>query len=189
MSIKIWLTSFLIISIPGILAASAHMVVVSLNWFSSLNYPIDHYKTYRGRRIFGDNKTYRGILIMIVFSIFFCYFQRWLLLGVFDNRPSLFQYESYSPLFYGILYGLGYTLFELPNSFIKRQRDIVPGKRGSGIHVIIDQADSVAGCLILLYPFSNFSIKFLIVSILLFTFVHMLINYLLFLMKLRKNPL
>lgn len=42
---------------------------------------------------------------------------------------------------------------ELPNSFFKRQLGIAPGARGtraSRLQYVVDQADSVAGCLLAL---------------------------------------
>jgi hypothetical protein len=53
-----------------------------------------------------------------------------------------------------LLAGLAYALGELPNSFVKRRLHIQPGDRPGGIGGIVayavDQADSVAGIVLLM---------------------------------------
>lgn len=56
----------LAMSYPLVLAAIGHMVVVKLGWFKKLTYPLDHYLTFKNKRLFGDNKTYRGLLVMVL---------------------------------------------------------------------------------------------------------------------------
>ncbi|EWY41750.1 CDP-diglyceride synthetase [Skermanella stibiiresistens SB22] len=101
----------------------------------------------------------------------------------------MLDFEAHGPAVYGLLYGLGYSLFELPNSFLKRQRDIRPGQAGALPHVLLDQADSVFGCLLMLYPFSRMSFTFVLAGVVFFTALHLAANYLLFLCKLRSEPL
>jgi hypothetical protein len=61
-----------------------------------------------------------------------------------------------SPLLVGLLIGLGTVAGELPNSFLKRRLDIVPGARrrspGGVALAILDQGDLVLGIWVLLAP-------------------------------------
>ncbi len=179
----------LLIASPLILAAIFHMVVVHYNWISSTTYPLDHKMTFRSRRIFGKNKTYRGVIVMVLASIAFTYLYVFFLNhSASMSRLNLLDFEHYSPIFYGVIYGLGYVIGELPNSFFKRQFGITEGKSTSFIQRLIDQLDSVIIILLLLALFSNFSWEHFWWGILYGGLLHLAINYLLYLLKLRKEP-
>lgn len=173
---------------PVIIAAILHMLVVKLNLFQFLAHPIDFRQKYKGKRIFGDNKTIRGIFFMVLFSVILCYVLSYSTFYL-NNDYILYDFKKYPPYLYGVLLGLGYSLFELPNSFVKRQLNIESGKRGSILNILSDQADSVIGCYILIYPFIEASFSFIIAGIVLFTAIHLLFNFLLFVIGIRKNPM
>ena len=94
-------------------------------------------------------------------------------------------------LFIGFLLGLGYSLFELPNSFLKRRLNIVEGKNPEGlkkiIFIFLDQADSVFGCCLVVWLFYNLGIKLYLLYVLLGAVTHILVNMLLYFLHLRKN--
>jgi hypothetical protein len=58
-----------------------------------------------------------------------------------------FDYERVSPWVLGGALGLGYCIAELPNSFVKRRLGIPPAHTSSRFQYLIDQSDSVIGCL------------------------------------------
>lgn len=179
----------LLVASPVILAAIFHMVVVRYNWASSTTYPLDHKMTFRSHRIFGDNKTYRGVIVMIVASIVFSYFYRYLMLNSATiTGLNLLDFERYSPLIYGTLFGLGYVIGELPNSFAKRQLEISEGKSTSFVQRLIDQLDSVVAIMLLLVFFSHFTWQHFWSGIVFYGLLHLAINYLLYLFNLRKEP-
>lgn len=179
----------LLVASPVILAAIFHMVVVRYNWASVTTYPLDHELTFRSKRIFGKNKTYRGVIVMILASIAFTYLYEFLLY----NSPSmaslnLLDFEKHSPITYGVLFGLAYVIGELPNSFAKRQFGITEGKSTSFIQRLIDQLDSVVSFLIVALIFSDFTWKHFWFGIIFYGLLHLTINYLLYLLNLRKEP-
>ena len=109
--------------------------------------PIDGGRTWRGRRIFGDNKTIRGFVAIVpgaalsfaALSLVF--------------TPAQWQFTLIEYAMLGAVAGLGFMLGELPNSFVKRQLGIVPGEtpRSSTAIVITsiaDRIDSILGMLI-----------------------------------------
>ena len=116
--------------------------------------PLDFGRTWRGRRIFGDHKTVRGLVVMIPATA-----GSFFLLGyVIFHRPRLFErLWPLSPLEYallGLLAGLGFMIGELPNSFLKRQLGIQPGaaprRRSAQIACfLLDRIDSIVGMLLL----------------------------------------
>ncbi len=180
--------SLLIFAAPVVFAAILHMVAVTFDWVSWLKEPIDGGKTLHGKRIFGDSKTWRGIVLMVLFSIIGCVGLAVLVTSLEGIKAlSIFNFDRYSPVFYGVLFGLGYTLAELPNSFWKRQNGIENGQRGTVVNVLIDQADSAIGCLLLLYPFTNMSLVFFASGCVFYLFLHLFFNILLFSVGLRKQ--
>lgn len=180
----------LVFAIPVTFAAILHMVVVRFNLFAWLNHPLDLGKTVRGKRIFGNSKTFRGVVMMVLLSMAGVALLWWLMVWFPGLRKyNILDFGPYSTLFYGLLYGLGYTLAELPNSFAKRQRGIPEGKRGSWLNILIDQADSPIGCLLFLWPFSGMDGTFLLAGAAFYLLLHLFFNVTLYLVGLRKQPL
>jgi hypothetical protein len=142
------------IALPVIVAGALHIAAIRLNVFPALaRIPIDGGLTFRGRRVFGDNKTLRGIILMVSLTMLAATAQAWLA-AHFDWAREVTPRElaAAGPVKWGGLLGLGYVLGELPNSFLKRQIDIAPGAPGAGtlgpIFWVVDQVDSLAGALI-----------------------------------------
>ena len=54
-----------------ILAGVVNSIFCKLNIFKSLKKPLDFNKKIKGKRIFGDNKTWKGLLGYIFFNIIF----------------------------------------------------------------------------------------------------------------------
>jgi len=183
------IVELLIFALPVIFAAILHMVVVKLDIFAFLKFPIYHNKKWRGKPIFGKNKTYRGLVVMILLSIIFTFLYKLLL----NNSTSfasynLLDFENYGFIFYGLLYGFGYIIAELPNSFVKRQLGSQEGKAKNIFMIIADQLDSTIGVMLFFIPFSNFTFLHFAVGLLFFAIIHLSINYLLYILGVRKEP-
>ncbi len=180
----------LVFAIPVAFAAILHMIAVKINILGFLKIPIDLGRTWKGKRIFGDHKTIRGVILMVLFSVLGS-----LLLKILVNHYefirnlNILYFDEYSVLFYGVCFGLGYTLAELPNSFFKRRANIEEGKRGNLFNILVDQFDSPFGCMIAIAPFSDMSLNLFIVGSFFYLFLHMFFNFVLFLLRLRNNPL
>ncbi|MGE0711726.1 MAG: CDP-archaeol synthase [Planctomycetota bacterium] len=139
------------LSWPVLVAAAVQIAVIKLKLLEGLKRPLDGGRTVRGKRLFGDHKTWRGAIVYVVVSM----------LAVIPQavwpQPNL-QYFDYTKTFLpyaldvGFLLGLGFVVGELPNSFLKRQQAIPPGERGRWWNVLLDQVDSLVGCLLFLLP-------------------------------------
>jgi hypothetical protein len=131
---------------PVVVAALVHLLVIRMRWLDPLRVPLDGGATFRRRRVFGDNKTIRGAVVMIGVSTAVMMLQ-----GIY-RLPSLeyFDYGSVNLALPGMLLGAGFVLGELPNSFLKRQLDVAPGAHGGVWHAVLDQLDSIIGALLLL---------------------------------------
>lgn len=92
-----------------------------------LSYPLDFYKTYHGKRIFGDHKTFRGLISGTLIGGLVFIFQKQLYISFdFYRSLSLIDYSTTSVLF-GFLVGFGALFGDAIKSFIKRQVNIKPG--------------------------------------------------------------
>ena len=147
------------------MSAAGAVHVWWLKWASAdvVMQPLDFGRRFRGRRIFGDNKRLRGLIVMPLaaaasFALLGGLREQlpdWLAVGMWDISAG-----QYGLL--GLAAGLAFMLAELPNSFIKRQLGVAPGEmpdRGWGRFLcpLLDRFDSVLGVLIvvsLLVPVS-----------------------------------
>jgi len=177
---------------PVTLGGIFHMYIVSQGYFGKLAVPMDGHKTWRGNRIFGDHKTWRGFLVILMATLLFTLVQAWLE----ATMPSLSSWNLVNlkvqgPVYVGILWGLGYAIPELPNSFMKRQIKVPEGQALTGwkgtLQIFIDQADSAIGCGLVAWWFLDMPANQAIILALLCTTMHLVINFSLGLVGLRKR--
>ena len=80
---------------------------------------------------------------------------------------------------------------ELPNSFIKRRINIIPGKTDKGIKgilfFVIDQIDSLIGVFFVLMLLNNMSFYRYLLYLFIGALTHIVINLILFCLKIRRN--
>ena len=142
------------LALPVLGAGLIHMCVIKARWMPGLGrLPLDGGLRLRGRRLFGDNKTVRGALVMMLATTLIA-------LGLsltptsVRERLSSAPFQLTHPALWGLLLGAGYIVGELPNSLLKRQLDIPPGAAGEGwraaVFWVADQIDSVVGIFLLL---------------------------------------
>lgn len=180
------------------------MLVVKRDLWPRLRRPIDGGRTFRGRPIFGPNKTWRGLLFMVTASALLGAIQG-ALGGPAAARSGLacIDHASLAPVgdgrlgmaagyaVVGAVLGLGYALGELPNSFLKRREDVAPGKTTSGLRgaffLVLDQADSVIAPLVLGALAFGYPWAVALHGILWLTLLHLVLNWLLYRLKIRKN--
>jgi CDP-diglyceride synthetase len=151
-----FLLQLLWLAIPVIASGTVHLVVLKLDLLPGLRQrPIDGGACFRGRRVFGDNKTWRGAVVTIATMTI----TAWLLARIDAccwPLPTLVPFAEANPVAWGLLLGTGYIAGELPNSFVKRQLGIGPGESGHGltgiVFWVVDQIDSLAGMLLFVWP-------------------------------------
>ena len=135
-----------------VLAGGAQVAWLTSPWSRKFAVPIDAGRTFRGKRVFGENKTLRGFVIMVPAAALAFPLVAYSLsfgapgaAGLWPLTPS-----GYAAL--GAWAGLGFMLGELPNSFVKRQLGIAPGeaalsRRTWSGQLIADRLDSGIGML------------------------------------------
>lgn len=196
MTIPETLVSMYITLLGPIIAGIVNSIWCKSKAMKRLQVPMDGGKNFiDGKRIFGENKTWKGFLGYIVLNII-CM----LIWGFVCDVTNLEHYNMFykgvsnSPennLWLGLLLGLAYGIFELPNSFLKRRLDITPGKSVKGFtkffFLFLDQADSVFGCVLIVCLYAPMTVGFYFLYVVVGAFTHIIINMLLYFMKLRKN--
>jgi hypothetical protein len=139
--------------LPVLGAPLAHAPVLQRDLMARLARPLDGALSVRGQRLFGDNKTVRGALVMSTGTV---------AAAVALHRSEWFRDRLPEPLRdagpwrYGPLMAAGVVGGELPNSFFKRQLGIAPGRQrwtpGGVALVLFDQGDFVVGIWLALLP-------------------------------------
>ena len=142
-----------LIFIPVLGSPLAHAPVLALDLAPALKWPLDFGLEWRGKRLLGPNKTWRGALVMLA--------------GAFGATALLSRLPAYwrrlppevqraGPTRLGLVLGAGVVLGELPNSFLKRRLGVPPGGRSRSplgvLLSIFDQADFVPVVWVLLLP-------------------------------------
>ncbi|MCD5003111.1 CDP-archaeol synthase [Enterococcus saccharolyticus] len=181
-----------------IFAGVANMVFCKLPIARRFTIPMDGGKTLSdGKRLFGENKTWKGFIGMMILGSL-----SQIIWGLcLTIVPSLEQYNLFYAAYknvwqtnswIGLLLGFAYVLFELPNSFMKRRLDIRPGKtaenRWKWLFVFIDQADSLLGCALVVALLVPITWQQFLGIILVGSGTHIIVNQVLFRFHLRKNP-
>lgn len=118
--------------------------------------PLDGGATFRGRRVFGANKTWKGLVVMVpAVGIAFLALAAGMELLRPGTGDNLWPLTPTGYFVLGCWAGAGFMLGELPNSFVKRQADILPGTQPTSTYVrivsfAVDRIDSVLGALLAL---------------------------------------
>jgi CDP-2,3-bis-(O-geranylgeranyl)-sn-glycerol synthase len=131
-----------------------------------LTFPVDsHWKFFDGRRLFGDSKTWIGLISIPVFSIF----GAWILGQGIEI---------------GVLVGIGVMAGDLCSSFIKRRLGMKPSSMALGI----DQIPESLFPLLLLRNTMDFDAVEIVLAVVSFIVLELLVSRLLFWLHIRKQP-
>ncbi|MDR1711859.1 MAG: CDP-archaeol synthase [Propionibacteriaceae bacterium] len=192
-----WLAEMYITLLPGMAAGVLNMV-----WCKALRFPapIDGGRNWcDGRRVFGDNKTWKGLIGMVVLGC--ACSAAWgaaCAANGYLGQHNYFYQGPFSNTFaynagVGAAIGLAYAVFELPNSFLKRRLAVEPGKPAPRawriLFTCLDQADSVVGMVFVVSVFHPLSLGYFWAYVAVGSATHAVLNVLLFLAGLRRQPL
>jgi CDP-2,3-bis-(O-geranylgeranyl)-sn-glycerol synthase len=130
-----------------------HAPVLRFNLLAGLARPLDGGATLGGARVFGENKTLRGALVMGAGA-----FAATLALRAWprfvDHLPA--SLRSADPFDLAARIAVGTVVAELPGSFVKRRLGIPPGERthspAGWLLSLWDQGDFVPGIALMLAP-------------------------------------
>lgn len=182
-----------VLLLPLLWGGIFHGLVMKYQLAPALTRPIDGGQFWRGRRVFGDNKTWRGPLALgfgtglgqaAVAMIWqnTASFHR-----VFATERSVFTW-----FLFGFAVGFLAMLGELPNSFIKRRLGVQPGQGAGGraalLFYVLDQID----LLILVFPFWAFygalNVPRAMMIVVLVVVIHQVLSSVGYRLGMRKTP-
>lgn len=178
--IQLTFQAFLLI-MPVVFAGALHMLAVKKDILHRTKVPINS-------SLLGANKTYRGIILMPTFTAigtFLLYLSNEYLPT--SIRLSLGFWQSIQ---LGVLLGIAYVLFELPNSFFKRQLGIPPGKSADKYRLffrLLDCLDSTIGCLMVFHFFLRVEFISLIILLVLGLTAHPITTNILYMFRIRHE--
>ncbi len=181
MEFLVFILSCLYFMVPAYFANMAP--VFARGSFKELKVPLDLNTRLNKHRIFGKNKTFRGLFFGIILGVITAFGQYLLYNFDFFRLISLIDYSNW--LLIGFLFGSGAIFGDLVKSFFKRRFDIKPGKP----FIPWDQLDFVIGSLVFIYPVSRLWLPFdKILAILILSFVlHIIVNHVAYYLKIRKE--
>jgi hypothetical protein len=165
---------------PLLVGLAFHGLCIKFGWLRSFNRPIDRGITLRGRRLFGANKTYRGVLAVAVGTGAGVGIQVVLHRTGLAPGGELLNYQSPAIVGFGLAVGTAAMLAELPNSFIKRQLGIAPGSAADGISgavfYLLDQVDMLVGVWLVLWFAVGVTVMRVLWSILFLFIAHQILT-------------
>ena len=162
-------------------AAFANMAPVFLKRLPVLAMPMDFGRSLAGKRIFGNNKTWRGFFSGVFASLVIIEIQS--CLYPFPAGITMIDYKSENIIWFGLALGLGAILGDAAESFIKRRLDILPGRN----FPIADQIDWIIGALIAGSFFYSWAMEIWAIAILMFGLLHPVANILGYWLRLKPN--
>jgi len=134
------------------------------------------------KKLFGKNKTWRGLIVGIIFGTLIFGLQKVLYMKGTFTEISLIDYSGYG-LLLGFLLSFGALCGDLVESYYKRKQGIAPGEKWFPW----DQLDFVIGALLLSSLVYQVSGEVLLILVLVSPVLHLIVNYLGYLLKLKKN--
>ncbi|MEM4244868.1 MAG: CDP-2,3-bis-(O-geranylgeranyl)-sn-glycerol synthase [Candidatus Nanoarchaeia archaeon] len=157
--------------------------VITKKILPSLVKPIDFGKTWKGKPILGKNKTFRGLVMGVVFGIIITLLQ-YRFYGFESFRMiSIFDYKLGISILLGALMGFGAMFGDMFESFFKRRIGIESGKPW----IPFDQIDFIVFGLLFSFIIFIPPITYMIIILIISPLGHIAINHLAFYLKIRKE--
>lgn len=160
-------------------AGIANMTPVLANkvpYLNRWNTPVDFGHSIKGKRIFGDHKTWRGIITGTVCgSVFGLLLYHFLKLSFVPSNHLLFVVA----LSFGALCG------DTIKSFFKRRSKVEPGKSWFPF----DQIDYIIGGLAFIAPFGLLTFANIIAIFTVYFGLHLSVSYIGYRLGLKKDPI
>lgn len=138
------------------------------------NAPLDGGKSYRGKRIFGKNKTWRGLIsgtiagTLVAMAVY----------GLFSDLHGKL-------VLVGAMMSAGALVGDAVESFFKRQRGIQSGKAWFPF----DQTDYIIGGLVFTLPFGILPLWLIIWVFIMYFGLHLISSYIGYLLGLKDEPI
>jgi CDP-2,3-bis-(O-geranylgeranyl)-sn-glycerol synthase len=172
--------------LPGGFANVTPIIVSKIPLLSKWQTPIDCGFTYRGKHVFGANKTWRGLVCGVILAEVIFLLERKMSndLGSFSVYLASMQFDQL-PITLGLLMGFGVIAGDAIESFFKRQRTILPGESWFPF----DQIDYIIGGCLAAATIKVMPLTIYIWILVIWFLMHLLFSYIGFLSHFKSKPI
>lgn len=173
--------------LPAAMANMVPILVAPLPYIRNLNAPMDFGLTYKGKRILGSHKTWRGFVSGLVVATLTLWLQQWVVrrYGWAQTLTSQVDYRDLPTLIVGPLFCIGALGGDAIESFFKRQRGVAPGHSWFPF----DQTDYIIGAALATMPFIALTLWQYGLLIGLWLVIHLVASYVGWLLHLKERPI
>lgn len=159
-------------------------LVARIKFLDFLGKPVDFDRKFMGKPLFGDHKTWRGVVCGILLGILVVWIQVWLYrFPDMQEISTIIRYDRPDIWMFSFLISAGAVFGDLLFAFIKRRSNIAPG----GMFMPFDQTNYVIGAAIFLTPFMGFNIMVWTTLFIATFLLHVVFNRIGYLLGLHKN--
>jgi CDP-2,3-bis-(O-geranylgeranyl)-sn-glycerol synthase len=161
-------------TLPAYIANSIAIDVSGIPFLKNYSTPIDFGQSWRGKRIFGEGKTWRGLIFgVLAGGIIGCLQHTYGPTSMPEMTASL-----------GFVMGFGALTGDLTASFIKRRGGF---RRGHPL-ILLDSLDYVVGAYFFAWLIVPVNLQFLAVACIMTVPLHITANFVAYFLKLKKKP-
>ena len=185
-----FILSCLYFFLPAYLANMTSSLIKKHGFLKFLDKPIDNGRIFRGEPILGSHKSWRGVILGIVVGFLIVFFQQFLYQFSIVQKISFLDYQKINIFLFAFLISFGAIFGDLLFAFIKRRLKLKPGAR----FFPFDQINYVIGVALFLTPYfwfypyiKCFGIWVWITLLILTFFLHIIVNYLGYLLNWHRN--
>lgn len=173
--------------LPAGVANATPVLAAHLPLIKKLDYPMDLGRTFRGKRVFGTHKTWRGLITGMLAATLVLWWQQIAVqqFGWAQWVAADVDYAHLPVLLLGPLFGFGALMGDAIESFFKRQRGVKPGDGWFPF----DQTDYIIGGAIATMPFVQLSLLQYGWLLLLWLSLHVIASYIGYLAGLKEKPI
>lgn len=174
--------------LPAGIANMTPVIVAKIPGIRRFSQPIDFGRSFRGKRILGDHKTWRGLLLgtlagSLVMVPQYASFYGFILP---ENLPAWqVRLHQINPIILGALLGFGALAGDMTESFIKRQFDIPSGKSWFPW----DQIDYILGAILLSALYIQLPWGIYLTTAIVYFALHLGTSYLGYLLGFKSDPI
>ena len=161
--------------LPAGVANATPVLAMKIPFIKDWKTPLDFGQSFRGKRILGNNKTWRGLLTGTIIAG---------LVGVLQHLVTDGSI-TLTPFILGAVMGLGALTGDAIESFFKRQRGVPSGHSWFPF----DQTDYIIGGLLFIYPFTHLPGHIMLLIFIAFFGLHIISAYIGYLLGLKDTPI
>lgn len=173
--------------LPAGLANMIPIIMAKVPGLRKYDAPLDGGKTFRGKRIFGAHKTWRGLISGIIMATIILWLQQQAIAHseLIHDWTTQVDYMQLNIWIVGPLFGIGALGGDAIESFFKRQRGVAPGRGWFPF----DQTDYIIGGAVLTAPFIQLHVWQYIQLLVLWLIVHLIASYIGYILHFKERPI